>query len=254
MEPISEPVLLHKALSAQYERLARVLAEVIGSDASDIVELGCGRGQLTIPLARVIPSSKIVAVDGFQGPYRAWKQRLKEAVESASLEDRVKVVASDCWRWFKKEPSSRHNVLVSSELLPEFDSEELKQFISESHRVLKPRGLTVNSFLSPHGSNPRQRLFIEADSNPRWTKHPPKQWFSPPPELVRRELRQAGFVKIRTRTVPNRTRFVGRAVSTSLLSWGVKRGFLKQYHKRLNEEGLESPDWIVVEATKPVAS
>lgn len=230
-----------------------VFAETIGSDAIEVVEFGCGRGQLTVPLARLIPSSTIVAVDEFQGPYRAWKKRLKAALHGARLEDRVKVVVSDCSRWSRKQPSSTYDAVLSSELFPEFDSEELKRFISEAHRVLKPRGLTVNSFLSPHGSNPRQRLFIEADSEPRWTRHPPKEWFSPPPGLVRRELRRAGFARIRTRTVPTRIRFAWRAASTSLPSWGVRQTFLKTHQKRLSKDGLESPDWIVIKAAKPAS-
>lgn len=249
-EYISDPDLLYRAWSARYHGLALTFAEIIGSHATKIVELGCGRGQLTVPLARLVPSSTIVAVDEFQGPYRAWNKRLKAALRGARLEDRVKVVVSDCSRWLRKQPPSAYDAVLSSELFPEFDSDELKRFISEAHRVLQPRGLTVNSFLSPHGSNPRQRLFIEADSEPKWTKRPPKEWFSPPPVLVRRELRRAGVAKIRTRTVQTRIRFTGRAVSTSLQSWGVRRAFLKLHQKRLSEDGLESPDWIVIEATK----
>lgn len=254
MERISDPVLLGKVWSARYESLARVFAEIIGPEASEVVELGCGRGQLTIPLARLIPSSRIVAVDGFLGPYHAWKQRLKAALKSASLEDRVKVVTSDCWRWFEREPSSCHDVLLSSELFPEFDSGELRRFMSEAFRVLRARGLIISSFLSPHGNNPRQRLFIEADSEPRWTKYPPKEWFSPPPELVGRELRRAGFAKIRVRVVPTHVKFVRRAAIKSLRRWGVRPAFTKMYERKLNEDGLESPDWILVEATKAASS
>jgi hypothetical protein len=49
--------------------------------------------------------------------------------------------------------------------------------------------------------NPRQKLLIEADSNPVWTYTPPKEWFSPKPELVTRELRKSGFHRIRRITI-----------------------------------------------------
>jgi SAM-dependent methyltransferase len=254
MERITDPALLSRVWSARYESLARAFAEIIGHDATEVVELGCGRGQLTIPLAKLIPSSRIVAVDGFKGPYRGWKQRFKTALEHAGLQDRVRIVAADCWRWFKNEPPSHRNVVLSSELLPEFDSAELRRFMLEAHRVLNPRGLVISSFLSPHGRNPRQRLFIEADSEPRWTKYSPKEWFSPPPELVKRELRRARFTKIRVCIVPTRVRFAGKAAAKSLRAWGVKPTFLRTYGRRLKEDGLESPNWIIVAATKPADS
>jgi hypothetical protein len=126
--------------------------------------------------------------------------------------------------------------------------------MSEAYRVLRARGLIISSFLSPHGNNPRQRLFIEADSEPRWTKYPPKEWFSPPPELVGRELGRAGFAEIRVRVVPTHVKFVGRAAIKSLRRWGVRPAFAKMYERKLNEDGLESPDWILVEARKAASS
>jgi len=250
METICEPRRLDHAWSAQYERLARVFAQIIGSTTGDIVEIGCGRGQLTIPLSKQIPLSKIVAVDRFQGPYRGDRQRLRTALQNEGLEDRVKLVHSDCWRWFENQSCSAHDVLISSELLAELDSAELRRFVAETYRVLRLGGLTVHSFLSPYGINPRQRRLITADSDPRWTKYPPKEWFSPSPELVRRKLLQAGFAKIRVHRVPSRIRFIGSAARILLRRWGVRQAFMKLNKEKLDEDGLEPPDWIVVEARK----
>lgn len=250
MEIIREPGELDDAWSAQYERLAQEFAGIIGSVTSDIVEISCGRGQLTIPLAKRIPSSKIVAVDRFQGPYRGDKQRLKTVLQKEGLKDRVKLIHSDCWRWFENQSCSVHEVLVSSELFAEFDLAELRRFVAESCRVLRLGGLTAHSFLSPYGINPRQRRLITADSDPRWTKYPPKEWFSPSPGLVRRELLQAGFVETRVHRIQSRVRFIGSAARTLLRRWGVRQAFLKFNNEKLDEDGLEPPDWMIVEARK----
>ncbi len=69
----------------------------------------------------------------------------------------------------------------------------MRGFFVESYRVLKAGGTTIHSFLSPKPRNGRQRRLIEADSDPRWTKTPPTEWFSPPPRLVLEYLRLAGF-------------------------------------------------------------
>lgn len=234
--------------------MAREFARIIDSRAAEIVEIGCGEGQLTIPLAKLIPSGKIVTVDDFRGPYRGSMERIKAALRNGGLVNRVKVVASNCWRWFDNQPSSVHGIIISSELFPEFDRAELRRFAEQIYRVLTPSGLTVNSFLSPHATNPRQKLLIEADSDPRWTKYPPKEWFSPSPGLVARELRRAGFLKIGIRRVPNYLRLVGEAARKTLRRWGVKQTFLSRNKLRLDEDGLETPDWIIIEGRKPATS
>ena len=135
METICEPRRLDHAWSAQYERLAQVFAQIIGSTTGDIVEIGCGRGQLTIPLSKQIPLSRIVAVDRFQGPYRGDRQRLRTALQNEGLKDRVKLVHSDCWRWFENQSCSAHDVLISSELLAELDLDRMTSLLNMTQRL-----------------------------------------------------------------------------------------------------------------------
>jgi len=53
MEEVSDPKELDKAWRQQYENLAREFAKLIGKRRT-IIEIGCGRGQLTIPLAKLV--------------------------------------------------------------------------------------------------------------------------------------------------------------------------------------------------------
>jgi 2-polyprenyl-3-methyl-5-hydroxy-6-metoxy-1,4-benzoquinol methylase len=85
------------------------------------------------------------------------------------------------------------DAVISCEFLPEIISTETKRFIHECHRLLKPRGVNVHFFISPVPRNIRQKLLILADSNPTWTDTPPKEWFSPKPNLVINESKGAGF-------------------------------------------------------------
>ena len=50
-EVVTDPSDLEVVWPKQYEKLAHVFADVIGK-GQRVAEIGCGRGQLTIPLAR----------------------------------------------------------------------------------------------------------------------------------------------------------------------------------------------------------
>ncbi len=124
-------------------------------------------------------------------------------------------------------------------------------FLSECYRVVRPGGLTVHSFLSPIARNRRQRLMIEADSNPKWTRTPPKEWFSPKPALVVSVLRRVGFRNLRTERIESNLIIKGDAVRSFLHSWDVRNDFWKTYKSQLVIGGLEVPDWMIVSSRKP---
>ena len=94
------------------------------------------------------------------------------------------------------------------------------------YRLLKPRGVTVHSFLSPIPRNARQRLMIIADSDPAWTRTPPKEWFSPRPELVVKELRDSGFERIRRITMRSHLIMKAEAAKSSLKKLGSQSELL----------------------------
>lgn len=152
--------------------------------------------------------------------------------------------------WASRQRDQSCDAIISSEFLSEIDFEEMKRFISECYRILKPNGITIHSFLSPIARSRSQRLLIEADSNPRWTKFPPKEWFSPRQELVLNQLKLAGFSKIRAVNVRNNLIIKAEAARAILREWGVRNSFWKSYKNLLVSEGLEIPDWAISSGLK----
>src|SRR3989441_10651944 len=181
---VDDPRKVESAYAHQYENLARKIANLVPTRRGVLAEIGCGKGQLTIPLAKLLPRHQFNLVDTFTGAYSGTLGQLNRALSGAKLTSRVKVHKADYLDWLSEEFSDKYVGVISSEFLPEIDSYELSMFLSECYRVVRPGGLTVHSFLSPIGRNRRQRLMIKADTNPIWTKTPPKEWFSPKPTHV----------------------------------------------------------------------
>ena len=177
--------------------------------------------------------------------------QLNHALFRAKLKARVKVHIADYLDWLWEEFSDKYTGVISSEFLPEIDSYELSMFISECYRVLRPHGITVHSFLSPTPRNSRQRLLIEADTDPTWTKTPPREWFSPKPTLVASKLMRGGFLDVRVKRVRSNLITRAGAAKELLRSWDVRSSFWKTYNTRLVRGGLEIPDWLIISGLKP---
>ncbi len=250
MQTVRDPSALAHAWELEYARLARAVASVLPPETSTLVEVGCGDGQLTIPLARLVPSVQMDVIDRFAGPYASNRASLLERLKSARLTDRVRVLSGDATNTLRQLPSGSLDAVVSSEFLCELSTPSLLPFLKSCRRVLKAGGLTVHSFLSPVPRNEGQALTIEADSDPRWTTHPPTKWFSPPPEVARKFLIEAGFVGAGVEVKRSRLRFLGVAAQAQLKDWRVRETFYRDQETVLRARGLELPDWIVVSGTR----
>ena len=253
-ETITKPSDLGPAWSKQYDRLARIFAKALGKKNRRVAEIGCGRGQLTIPLAKRAANVQFVLVDRFAdtktGSYSKSYKLLVSNLRKANLKGRTRIVVADYPKWITAQSDETYDAVISSEFLPEIDSAEVRHFMQACYRLLKPRGVTVHSFLSPIPRNSRQRLMIVADSNPVWTRTPPKGWFSPRPQLVIKELRDSGFQRIRRIMIRSHLVMKGDAAKSSLKSWEVRASFYESYKKQLNKSGLEIPDWVIVSGIK----
>lgn len=251
---VTAPSILDAAWSNQYERIAQIFASALREKSQEIVEIGCGSGQLTIPLAQCAPKLQFVLVDIFAGPRGSYSKRRYRSLLSnlryARVTNRARIVVSDAMKWFSEQGDERYDAVISSEFLPEIDSAETSNFIHECCRLLKPRGVTAHSFLSPVPRNSRQKFVIEADSNPRWTRSPPKEWFSPKPGFVIKELRKSGFQGIRKMTIRSHLIVKAVAAKSLLKGWEVKASFYETHKKQLNKGGLEIPDWVIVSGIK----
>ena len=247
---ISDPRDLAGAWSEQYARVAREIGAVLPSNGGLLVEIGSGKGQLTIPLAKRATKYQIIAVDRFKRPYSGDETRLLSAISRNGMNSRIKVVAVDYHNWLKKQSDSTYDAIISSEFLPEIDSKRTRDFSAECYRILKTGGLTVHSFLSGQPRNTRQKRLIEADADPRWTKTPPLEWFSPTRKLVLDYLKLAGFV--RTRTVRSKSGLLIRsdAARELLKDWDVRHTYWRSHREILETEGLEIPDWLIIVGVK----
>ncbi len=251
MTIISDPVNLEDAWNHEYTVLPRRIAKLIPPRRGVLVEVGCGKGQLTLPLAKLSPNLRIIALDNFMGPYSKDHSQITSAIIREGLKGRIRVVVSDYRAWLAEQQSETYVGAISSEFLPEIDSSETRSFLSECHRILMPRGLSIHSFLSTEPRNSRQRLLIEADSDPRWTSLPPKEWFSPKPGFVVELLESSGFVRVRTAFIKSNLTFTGDAARQVLRSWGAKEAFWTMHKRELSSKGMEVPDWVIVSAVKP---
>lgn len=241
---------MEQVYARQYENLAREYAHVILSKRGELAEVGPGKGQLTIPLARLLPHIRVYAVDTFSGAYAGTLVQLKRALTGAKLTNRVRVYKADYLDWLWDQYSDSFSSIVSSEFLPEIDSYELSRFVPECYRALRSEGVMVHSFLSSVARNSRQRLLIEADTNPKWTKTPPREWFSPRPGLVVSMLRRSGFQNIRLKRIKSNLIIRADAAKKLLGDWDVRNSFWEKHKSRLVDNGLEVPDWIIISGRK----
>ena len=250
MQTIREPSRIQGAWEREYARLARAIVSVLPSDMTSLVDAGCGRGRLTVPLASLKPDIQIDAIDRFEGPYAPHRERLREALKAGDLAQRVRIVSGDALTELRRYPSGSLDVIVSSELLPELDETSLARFFAGCFRVLREGGVTAHAFLSPIPRTEGQKLTIEADSDPRWTAHPPTEWFSPSPESVRGALVAAGFRAVHVETLRGRLRFTERAAQEQLREWAVRASYYSTHEGALRVHGLELPDWTILSGSR----
>ena len=250
IRPISDPRELGAAWSRQYARLAELFSRMLPKQRGVLVEIGCGKGQLTIPLAERLPRCQIIGVDRFRGSYSQAQTELLSNLASLGRNLAIKVIVSDYQAWLSNQQNSKYDAIISSEFLPEIDSKTMHGFFVESYRVLKAGGTTIHSFLSPKPRNARQRRLIEVDSDPRWTRTPPVEWFSPPPGLVLEYLRLAGFKRPRSARLRSELVICSKAARELLKDWDVRQSYWKSHREALEKEGIEIPDWLIIGAAK----
>lgn len=250
---IADPKLLEMSWNQQYARLSQYFSRWLPKQGV-VVEIGCGKGQLTIPLSKRMPRVHFIGVDSFKGPYSDTRTVLSAILAERIGKTKIELVRSDYDSWLREEPDSKYDAIFSSEFLPEIDSKSMHSFLVECYRVLKPGGRTVHSFLSPTPRNRRQQRLIEADSNPRWTKTPPVEWFSPTEELVSKYLKLAGFTRLTTLMLRSDLLIRSLAAKELLRDWDIRRIYWKSHRTVLEKEGIEIPDWVIIGSTKRMNS
>src|SRR6266540_1482445 len=91
------PARIPIAYSRYYSLLADAFARLIKPGRPRmILEAGCGKGQLTLPLLDRLPKrTRLMGVDSSRGPYVGWLKELELRVDQQRLTDRVRLVKAD---------------------------------------------------------------------------------------------------------------------------------------------------------------
>jgi ubiquinone/menaquinone biosynthesis C-methylase UbiE len=233
------PSYLPKAWARYYDRLASHFVEQIGRRQSKVIlEAGCGKGQLTIPLLRRLPrDTRMIAVDSAKGPYAGWLKELSQQLRTAGLEKRVRVIKSDA-RNIKDIEDSSVDIIVSNELLCDlpFDS-QLEMALREFHRILRPGGFMTHGEWSSSPAAEPQAFLVK-----HWPSWTPDQLFS----IMRKE----GFRNFKVTYFGTTIHFGYENGLEELRTWGATEKFLKRNDKMLKREGIELPYEHIVQCEK----
>lgn len=224
------PTDLAAARHKYYDRLADHFVREIGSKRiRTILEAGCGRGQLTIPLLGKLPTStRIIAVDSSRGPYTGWLNELATTLHRRRLGQRVRVLDSDT-RHIRDVDNGSVDVVVSNELLCDLPRKaQLQNALKEFHRVLRPLGIMVHGEWSSYPTAGPGGLLI-------------KHWPSWTPDQLFILMRNVGFHSFRV-TYFDTTIHLGYANAVEeLRTWGWTERMLKDQEGLLKKHGIELP-------------
>lgn len=236
---------MEKAFNLMYDRLASFLVENLDfRKVSIILEAGCGKGQLTIPLVKEIrkinDDFRVIALDLSSGPYEEHLEVLKKKAQGEKLQKIVAVVNGDV-RDMNSIENESIDIALSNELFCDMDRNSLEKTIKEFYRILKPNGQMAHGELSPVPENEAQRLVIEANAYSLETTQPKPKWFSPYSDEVAALMHKTGFRNIRTKYFETNIKMGYDMAVKALKQWSTDPAFIKKKSKTLRKFGLEYP-------------
>jgi ubiquinone/menaquinone biosynthesis C-methylase UbiE len=230
---------LAAARNKYYDILAGHFVREIGSKrVRTILEAGCGRGQLTIPLLGKLPASaRMIAVDSSKGPYTGWLTELAATLHRRKLEYRVHAVDSDV-RHLDDVDNESVDVVVSNELLCDLPRKpQLQKALGEFYRVLRPGGIMVHGEWSSSPTGGPQGLLIR--HWPAWT-----------PDRLFVLMRDAGFHSFRVTYFDTTIHLGCENAVEELRTWGWTDGLLRQNDRLLKQQGIDLPFEHVIRCEK----
>jgi len=233
------PKDLETARTRYYDRLATHFMEQIGRRRCRVIlEAGCGKGQLTIPLISKLPRNvNMIAIDSSAGPYAGWLKELAKKLRTDGFEKRVRLIRSDARR-IKGVEDESVDVVVSNELLCDlpYDS-ELEEALGEFYRILRPRGFMIHGEWSSSPAVEPQAFLVE-----HWPSWTPDQLFA--------IMRKNGFHDFQVSYFGTTIHFGYENAVEELRSWGANETFLKRHDKLLKRDGIELPFEHIVQCQK----
>ncbi len=233
------PEDIPRAYSLYYSRMAETFNQLIKLNRPRVIlEAGCGRGQLTLPLLKNLPAkTKLIGVDSSKGPYAGWLEELQLRVTQLGFADRVQLVQADV-RKISRIRSETIDAIISNELICDLPQEsQLKEALSEFHRVLRPGGPMVHGEWSSFPENRAQSLMI-------------KHWPSWNPDQLFRIMTKAGYQDFSTIYFDETILFEYRAAVEELRSWGASASMIKRNDRILRRRGIQLPFEHIVRCRK----
>lgn len=224
------PKDLAAARNEYYDNLAEHFLREIGSNkVRTILEAGCGRGQLTIPLLEKLPvSTKMIAVDSSKGPYAGWLNELRATLQDRRLEDRVRVVKADV-RHLDGVDTETVDVVVSNELICDLPRKpQLQKALREFYRILRPHGIMVHGEWSSFPTSGPQGFLI-------------RHWPTWNPDQLSAFMREEGFLNLRATYFYTTLHLGYENAVRELRSWGATQKLLKREDGLLRKQGLDLP-------------
>jgi ubiquinone/menaquinone biosynthesis C-methylase UbiE len=236
---------MQKAVNSMYERLVSLLIENLDfKRASVILEVGAGRGHLTVPLVKRLKTAKgkfrVIALDTSEGPYKTALETLKRELRKENLEDLVMVVNGDVRNMSAMETESV-DLIISNETLCELNREGLERAVQEFYRILKRGGEMGHGELIPVAENEAQRLVIDANADSMETSLSKPEWFSPFSDEVAVVMHRTGFKNIRTEYFETRVKMDCDIALNMLKEWAINPSWIKEHVNNIKRLGLELP-------------
>ncbi len=204
------PADIHHAYSVYYSRLAEVFFGLMRPLKPRVMlEAGCGRGQLTIPLIRKLhKTTRLVCVDSSRGPYVGWLDDLAREIARLKLGGRVRLVKTDV-RKMDGVGSGIVDALVSNELICDLTGpNQLEGALKEFYRVLRTGSLMIHGEWSSWQERRSRGIMVK--HSPAWNLD---QLFA--------LLTQNGFHDIRAYHFDTTIRFGHDAAIEELRTWGA---------------------------------
>jgi len=245
----------YKEYAKSCEAVAKLLAKKLKvKPSSKIVELGCGAGAFTIPLARELKNSQIIAIDKDRKALEELKFNVKR------FDFKNVIIMKDDAREVNGIENDSIDFLFSHWLLGVIVKyKDVKQIVKESYRILKKGGLVVHSESYPVPKNKAQWLYMKSDTLAFHTR-----WWDP--KKIEKIIKKVGFKKISTKFLNFKIKIAPEISIPLIREWqkleysftGRKQAifnpklesFLKTHENEIKRYGLEFPTEYVIIATK----
>ncbi|MFB0522250.1 MAG: class I SAM-dependent methyltransferase [Candidatus Bathyarchaeia archaeon] len=236
---------MNRQVELMYTRLADFLMENLDlHEGVLILEAGCGKGQLTIPLAKRIRGKmvdfRIIAFDISAGPYKGALDVLKESIRKEGFGKIIEIVQGDV-RDMSSIGDQSVDVVISNELFCDLGRKGLEKALEEFHRILKPNGRMAHGELNPVPENAAQKLLIEADSCSLETLTSGYEWFSPYSDEVAALMHKVGFGNMMVKYSETDVHLSFDDAIRQLKEWNISPAFVKSHIEDLRRYGLEFP-------------